>query len=38
MSVRRVPVLHATVAVKAQSAHKSINQWVSDVLDREVCA
>ncbi|MBT2372384.1 type II toxin-antitoxin system HicB family antitoxin [Pseudomonas fluorescens] len=35
LSLRLEPTLHATVAVKAQLAHKSINQWVSDVLDRE---
>lgn len=38
LSLRLAPALHATVAVKAQLAHKSINQWVSDVLDREVHA
>ncbi|WP_053147338.1 type II toxin-antitoxin system HicB family antitoxin [Pseudomonas sp. P97.38] len=38
LSLRLPPALHATVAVKAQLAHKSINQWVSDLLDREVRA
>ncbi|SFW69528.1 MULTISPECIES: type II toxin-antitoxin system HicB family antitoxin [Pseudomonas] len=38
LSLRLAPALHATVAVKAELAHKSINQWVSDVLDREVHA
>jgi len=38
LSLRLAPALHATVAVKAQLAHKSINQWVTDVLDREVHA
>ncbi|BBP61003.1 hypothetical protein PHLH4_45930 [Pseudomonas sp. St316] len=38
LSLRLAPALHATVAVKAQLAHKSINQWVVDVLDREVHA
>ena len=38
LSLRLAPALHATVAVKAQLAHKSINQWVADVLDREVNA
>ncbi|WP_095054471.1 type II toxin-antitoxin system HicB family antitoxin [Pseudomonas sp. Irchel s3b2] len=38
LSLRLAPALHATVAVKAQLAHKSINQWVADVLDREVHA
>ncbi|WP_350598544.1 type II toxin-antitoxin system HicB family antitoxin [Pseudomonas sp. 65/3-MNA-CIBAN-0223] len=35
LSLRLAPALHATVAVKAQLANKSINQWVADVLDRE---
>lgn len=38
LSLRLAPALHATVAVKAQLAHKSINQWVIDVLDREAHA
>lgn len=38
LSLRLAPALHATVAAKAELAHKSINQWVSDVLDREVHA
>ena len=38
LTLRLAPALHATVAVKAQLAHKSINQWVAEVLDREVHA
>ena len=38
LSLRLAPALHATVAVKAQLAKKSINQWVADVLDREAHA
>ncbi|SDS72043.1 type II toxin-antitoxin system HicB family antitoxin [Pseudomonas granadensis] len=38
LSLRLAPALHASVAVKAQLAHKSINQWVADVLDREAHA
>jgi predicted HicB family RNase H-like nuclease len=38
ISLRLEPALHATVAVKAQLAHKSINQWVTEVLDREAHA
>ena|SRR5438128_2439635 len=38
ISLRLEPALHATVAVKAQLAHKSINQWVAEVLDREAHA
>lgn len=38
LSLRLAPALHATVAVKAHLAHKSINQWVADVIDREVHA
>lgn len=38
ISLRLEPALHATVAVKAQLAHKSINQWVVEVLDRETHA
>lgn len=35
LSLRLEPELHASVAVKAELAKKSINQWVSDVLSRE---
>ncbi|SRR5690606_28188589 len=35
LSLRLEPELHATVAVRAELAHKSINQWVTDVLSRE---
>jgi predicted HicB family RNase H-like nuclease len=35
LSLRLEPALHATVASKAELAHKSINQWVSDLLSRE---
>jgi len=35
LSLRLEPELHASVAVKAELAHKSINQWVADVLSRE---
>lgn len=38
LSLRLEPALHASVAVKAELAHKSINQWVSDVLSREAHA
>ncbi|VXC26194.1 Toxin-antitoxin system HicB family antitoxin [Pseudomonas sp. 8Z] len=38
LSLRLEPALHASVAVKAELAHKSINQWVVDVLDREAHA
>ncbi|MCY1399632.1 HicB family protein [compost metagenome] len=38
LSLRLEPALHACVAVKAELAHKSINQWVSDVLNREAHA
>ncbi|AJD49008.1 HicB family protein [Isoalcanivorax pacificus W11-5] len=38
LSLRLEPELHATVAVKAELAHKSINQWVADVLSREARA
>jgi len=31
-------MLHALVAVKAELANKSINQWVVDVLTRETHA
>ncbi|SDT27159.1 Predicted nuclease of the RNAse H fold, HicB family [Pseudomonas asplenii] len=32
LSLRLAPELHASIAVKAELAHKSINQWVADVL------
>jgi predicted HicB family RNase H-like nuclease len=32
LSPRLEPALHASVACKAELAHKSINQWVSDLL------
>ncbi|WP_313242838.1 type II toxin-antitoxin system HicB family antitoxin [Stutzerimonas nitrititolerans] len=35
LSLRLEPMLHASVAVKAELANKSINQWVVDVLTRE---
>jgi len=35
LSLRLEPSLHATVAVKAELAHKSINQWVTEVLAKE---
>lgn len=35
LSLRLEPSLHATVAVKAELAHKSINQWVAEVLEKE---
>ena len=35
LSLRLEPELHATVAMKAELAHKSINQWVADVISRE---
>lgn len=38
LSLRIEPTLHAKVAVKAELAHKSINQWVSDVLIKEDCS
>ena len=38
LSLRLGPELHATVAVKAELQHKSINQWVADVLSREAHA
>lgn len=38
LSLRLEPELHASVAVKAELAHKSINQWVADVLRREAHA
>jgi predicted HicB family RNase H-like nuclease len=36
LSLRLEPTLHASVASKAELAHMSINQWVSDLLFREV--
>lgn len=33
LSLRLAHSLHATVAAKAELAHKSINQWVSDALN-----
>jgi predicted HicB family RNase H-like nuclease len=36
LSLRLEPALHASVACEAELAHKSINQWVSDLLSREV--
>lgn len=33
LSLRLEPVLHASVAAKAELENKSINQWVSDVLN-----
>ncbi|MGV8844257.1 MAG: type II toxin-antitoxin system HicB family antitoxin [Pseudomonas sp.] len=38
LSLRLEPELHATVALKAELAHKSINQWVADVISREAHA
>lgn len=35
LSLRLEPELHASVALQADLAHKSINQWVADVLSRE---
>lgn len=35
LSLRLEPELHASVAQQADLAHKSINQWVADVLSRE---
>ncbi|MGE8409133.1 MAG: type II toxin-antitoxin system HicB family antitoxin [Pseudomonas sp.] len=34
LSLRLEPALHANVAAKAELANKSINQWVSDVLNQ----
>ncbi|MFK8331627.1 type II toxin-antitoxin system HicB family antitoxin [Pseudomonas sp. BJa5] len=34
LSLRLEPALHASVAAKAELADKSINQWVSEVLNR----
>jgi len=36
--LRLEPMLHASVAVKAELANRSINQWVVDVLMRETHA
>ncbi|MDD0975341.1 type II toxin-antitoxin system HicB family antitoxin [Pseudomonas fontis] len=38
LSLRLEPVLHASVAAKAELADKSINQWVSEVLSRAALA
>lgn len=38
LSLRLEPELHATIAVKAELAHKSINQWISEVISREARA
>lgn len=35
LSLRLEPELHASVALRADLARKSINQWVADVLSRE---
>ncbi|MFJ3484936.1 type II toxin-antitoxin system HicB family antitoxin [Pseudomonas sp. NPDC090202] len=34
LSLRLEPTLHASIACKAELAHKSINQWVNDLLCR----
>lgn len=34
LSLRLEPALHASIACKAELAHKSINQWVNDLLCR----
>lgn len=34
LSLRLEPELHATVAIKAELSHKSINQWVADALSQ----
>jgi predicted HicB family RNase H-like nuclease len=34
LSLRLEPTLHASVAAKAELENKSINQWVSDVLNQ----
>jgi predicted HicB family RNase H-like nuclease len=36
-NLRISPGLHSEIAVRAKAEDKSINQWVSDVLDAEVC-
>jgi predicted HicB family RNase H-like nuclease len=38
LSLRLGPELHATIAVKAELAHKSINQRISEVIRREARA
>ena len=38
MMVRVAPELHARAAVAAKSAGKSLNQWVSQTLERAVAA
>lgn len=35
LSLRLEPELHTSVALQADLAHKSINQWISDILSRE---
>jgi predicted HicB family RNase H-like nuclease len=35
LSLRLEPTLHAAIASMAELSHKSINQWVSDLLSRE---
>ncbi|NWB93854.1 type II toxin-antitoxin system HicB family antitoxin [Pseudomonas agarici] len=32
LSLRLAPELHASIAAKAELSHKSINQWVTDIL------
>lgn len=36
LSLRLEPELHASVASQAELAHKSINQWVSDLLRQAI--
>ena len=38
LSLRLAPELHASVALRAELEHKSINQWVVDILSREAHA
>ena len=38
MMVRVAPELHAKASIAAQSAGKSLNQWVSQALERAVAA
>lgn len=38
LSLRLEPELHATITVKAALAHKSINQWIFEVIRREARA
>ena len=35
--LRVSPELHAAALIKAQAAGKSLNQWATEVLGREVC-